>query len=213
MSNAEADWDRLLSAPVLPLFAPSDVASAVGCARALHAAGVPAIEVTLRTAAAWDGIRAILAEVPGLAVGVGTVVSTEQMQDCVRQGAHFAISPGATPRLLAAGRDLGLPYLPAITTASELLAGLEFDYRSFKFFPAEHAGGPGTLKALGGPFADCRFVATGGVSPDNARSYLALSNVRAVGASWITPAARIQAGDWAGISALARAALALRTPA
>lgn len=213
MSNAEADWDRLLSAPVLPLFAPTDTAAAVGCARALAAAGVPAIEVTLRTAAAWDGIRAILGEVPGIAVGVGTVLDPAQLAQCVRIGAHFAISPGATPALLAAGRALAIPYLPAITTASELMTAMAAGYCSCKFFPAENAGGVGTLKALAGPFPEARFIATGGLSIANAPGYLALPQVRAVGASWLTPATLVEARDWDAITALARTAMALRKSA
>lgn len=212
MSNAEAQWDRLLAAPVLPLFAPTDTASALGCAHALAAAGVRAIEVTLRTPAAWEGIRAILAEVPDLAVGVGTVLDPAQLEQCVRIGAHFAISPGCTPALLAAGRSLPIPYLPAVTTASELMAALALGYRSCKFFPAENAGGTGTLKALAGPFPEARFVATGGISLANAPGYLALPNVRAVGASWLTPAALTSARDWAAITTLARTAMLLRTP-
>jgi 2-dehydro-3-deoxyphosphogluconate aldolase / (4S)-4-hydroxy-2-oxoglutarate aldolase len=132
------------------------------------------------------------------------------LQDAVNAGAAFAISPGATPDLLAAGRRAAIPYLPAVATASELMCGLAAGYRFFKFFPAHVAGGVAGLKAFNGPFADARFCPTGGVTPSTANTYLELPNVLCVGGSWLTPLDLQAAGDWGQIEALARAAAALR---
>ena len=210
MSNASSDVRRLLSAPILPILTAADEDSAVGCARALAAAGVPAIEVTLRTPAAFAAIRAIVQNVPGLAVGVGTVLNVAQLDQVVQVGAHFAISPGCTLALLKAGRTLPIPYIPAITTASELMRGLDHGYDCFKFFPAESSGGAATLKALAGPFPEVSFCATGGISAANAASYLKLKSVLAVGASWLTPAELVGQRDWAAITELAVVAMQLR---
>ena len=124
-------------------------------------------------------------------------------------GARFAISPGATTALLAAARAIALPYIPAIATASELMAGMAAGLAAFKFFPAAQAGGIEGLKALGGPFPSVRFCPTGGIDAANAPAYLALPNVVCVGGSWITPRAALDAGDFAAIERLASAAAAL----
>ena len=200
----------LALAPVVPVVVIDDAALAVSLARALVAGGIPAIEITLRTPAALEAVRAIAAEVEGAVVGVGTVLTPEQLLAAERAGARFAVSPGASPRLIDAAQTSALPWLPGAATASEAMALREHGYRHLKFFPAESSGGVAALRALAGPLSDLRYCATGGIGLHNARDYLALANVSAVGGSWLTPNERIRAGDWAGIEQLARAAAALR---
>jgi 2-dehydro-3-deoxyphosphogluconate aldolase/(4S)-4-hydroxy-2-oxoglutarate aldolase len=197
-------------APVIPVVVIEDARAAVPMARALVAGGVPAIEVTLRTAAALDAVRAIAAEVEGAVVGVGTVLGESDLRAACEAGARFAVSPGATPRLLDAAADLPLPLLPGAATASEAMALLERGYRHLKFFPAVPAGGARLLAAWAGPLPQLRFCPTGGIGAASAGEFLALPNVLCVGGSWLTPADKLAAGDWAGIEALARAASSLR---
>lgn len=201
----------LALAPVVPVVVIDDAAHAVSLARALVAGGIPAIEITLRTAAALDAVRAIAAEVEGAVVGVGTVLTPEQLLAAERAGARFAVSPGASPNLIAAARDNALPWLPGAATASEAMTLREHGYRYLKFFPAESVGGAAALRALAGPLPELRYCATGGIGLNNARDYLALANVVAVGGSWLTPGEHVAKGDWAGITRLAREAAALRT--
>jgi 2-dehydro-3-deoxyphosphogluconate aldolase/(4S)-4-hydroxy-2-oxoglutarate aldolase len=196
--------------PVMPVVTIDDSSIAADLARALVAGGIRVIEVTMRTPAALRAIEAIARAVPEISVGAGTVLNPVDLQDATQAGAAFAISPGATPQLLAAGRQSAIPYLPAIATASELMCGLAAGYRCFKFFPASIAGGVAGLKALHGPFAEARFCPTGGVTPSTANSYLELPNVLCVGGSWIAPIDLQAARDWRQIEGLARAAAALR---
>lgn len=205
-----SDTLSILSAsrPVMSVVTINNVADAVPLARALVAGGLPAIEVTLRTAAGLDAIRAIAAEVEGAILGAGTVLTPADLAAVEKAGATFAISPGATPALLAAGKDAGIPYLPAVATPSELMAGLEAGYSAFKCFPATVVGGLSWLKAIGGPFASVKFCPTGGVDLKSAPDFLALPNVLCVGGSWTTPASAVAAGDWAAIETLAREARA-----
>jgi len=203
--------DEILSAaPVMPVVTIDDASKAAPLARALVAGGLRAIEVTMRTPAALEAVRVIAREVPEAWPGVGTVLSGRDLDAAAEAGARFAVSPGATPDLLKAARDAQLPYLPAIATASELMAAMEAGFQVCKFFPASSAGGPAALKAFAGPFASVRFNPTGGIDAASAPSYLALANVLCVGGSWITPADAIAAGDFARIEQLARAAAALR---
>lgn len=197
-------------APVIPVVVIDDARAAVPMARALVAGGVPAIEVTLRTAAALEAVRAIAAEVEGAVVGVGTVLGEGDLRAAYEAGARFAVSPGATQRLLDAAEDVPLPLLPGAATASEAMALLERGYRHLKFFPAVPAGGARLLGAWAGPLPQLRFCPTGGISVASAGEFLALPNVLCVGGSWLTPADKLAAGDWAGIEALARAAAGLR---
>ncbi|HEX5776105.1 MAG TPA: bifunctional 4-hydroxy-2-oxoglutarate aldolase/2-dehydro-3-deoxy-phosphogluconate aldolase [Caulobacteraceae bacterium] len=192
--------------PVIAVVTIHDAAHAQPLARALVAGGIPAIEITLRTPAAMAAIEAA-AGVEGAVVGGGTVLSAQDLRASAEAGAVFAVSPGATPKLLEAGRGGPIPLLPGVATASELMAGLELGYSRFKFFPAEAAGGAAVLKGLAGPFPQARFCPTGGVSLDNARDYLALPNVVCVGGSWLAPEKLMAAGDWAGVEALARTAV------
>jgi 2-dehydro-3-deoxyphosphogluconate aldolase/(4S)-4-hydroxy-2-oxoglutarate aldolase len=196
--------------PVMPVVTISDAEHAVPLARALVAGGIRTIEITLRTHAALAAVAAIAKEVPEAVLGVGTVLSARDLKDAHDAGAAFAISPGATPALLEAGHHGPLPFLPAVATASELMAGLEHGFTAFKLFPASLVGGPAALKALAGPFPGARFCPTGGISLTTAPEYLALENVLCVGGSWVAPETAIEAGDFARIEALAREAAALR---
>ncbi|THI95798.1 bifunctional 4-hydroxy-2-oxoglutarate aldolase/2-dehydro-3-deoxy-phosphogluconate aldolase [Nocardioides sp.] len=193
----------------MPVVVVDDLAAAVPIARALVAGGLPAIELTLRTPVALDALRAIVAEVPGILVGAGTIVTPQQAADAAAAGAQFLVSPGATPTLLSAMVDTGLPFLPGTATVSEVLAVLERGLTEMKFFPAEASGGSAYLKAIAGPVPQARFCPTGGITPASAPTYLALPNVGCVGGSWLTPADAVAAGDWARIEALAKEAAAL----
>jgi 2-dehydro-3-deoxyphosphogluconate aldolase/(4S)-4-hydroxy-2-oxoglutarate aldolase len=198
-----------LLAPVVPVLVIDDVSKAEGLAKALVAGGLPALEVTLRTANALDAIRA-MAEVEGGVVGAGTLLTPADVKAAKAAGAKFGVSPGATPRLLDACAEYELPLLPGAATASEVMALLELGYTVQKFFPAEAAGGAPMLKSIGGPIPQVRFCPTGGISLKNANDYLSLSNVMCVGGSWVAPAAMVAAGDWAGITALASEAAKLK---
>ena len=214
MSDSEARQQQIEAvmrlAPVIPVVVIEDAAHAVPMARALVAGGIAAIEVTLRTAAALDAIRAIATEVEGAVVGVGTVLTTRDLDAARQAGARFAVSPGVSPRLLDAAEDSTLPLLPGAATASEVMALLERGYRHLKLFPAVPVGGVKLLAAWAGPLPQVRFCPTGGISLGSALDFLALPNVLCVGGSWLTPASLMQAGDWAGIERLAREAAALR---
>jgi 2-dehydro-3-deoxyphosphogluconate aldolase/(4S)-4-hydroxy-2-oxoglutarate aldolase len=202
--------DILASGPVMPVVTLDDPAKAVPLARALVAGGVRAIEITLRTGAALEAVRAIADEVPEAIPGVGTVLSPAHYAAAAKAGAKFAVSPGATPALLAAVRPGPIPFLPGIASASELMACLEAGLTVCKFFPAAEAGGVAALRAFAGPFPAARFCPTGGIDAAAAPAYLALANVLCVGGSWLAPQGAIAAGDFARIEALARAAAALR---
>ncbi|RDZ26670.1 bifunctional 4-hydroxy-2-oxoglutarate aldolase/2-dehydro-3-deoxy-phosphogluconate aldolase [Lysobacter silvisoli] len=214
MSSIDESQQRigavLALAPVVPVLVIDELALAVPLARALVAGGLPAIEVTLRTPVALEAVRAIAAEVEGAAVGVGSVRRPQDFDAARAAGATFAVSPGASPALIAAAPDSGLAWLPGAATASEAMALAEHGYRYLKFFPAESIGGAGALRSIGGPLPELRFCATGGIGLGNARDYLALANVPCVGGSWVAPSAAARAGDWAQIETLAREAAALR---
>ncbi|MFD8431627.1 bifunctional 4-hydroxy-2-oxoglutarate aldolase/2-dehydro-3-deoxy-phosphogluconate aldolase [Streptomyces coelicoflavus] len=196
-------------APVVPVVVVDDLADAVPLARALVAGGLPAIEVTLRTSVALDAIRAIAGEVPDAVVGAGTVVTAEQVGEVVAAGARFLVSPGWTDKLLEAMRGSGVPFLPGVSTTSEVVALLERGVREMKFFPAEAAGGTAYLKALAAPLPQARFCPTGGITPASAPEYLALPNVGCVGGSWMLPKDAIDGRDWGRVEALAREAAGL----
>ncbi|MFI2210638.1 bifunctional 4-hydroxy-2-oxoglutarate aldolase/2-dehydro-3-deoxy-phosphogluconate aldolase [Streptomyces sp. NPDC020141] len=199
-------------APVVPVVVIEDAKDAVPLARALVAGGLPAIEVTLRTPAALDAIRAIAAEVPDAVVGAGTVISEANVEAAAEAGARFLVSPGWTDRLLDAMKASGQAILPGVSTTSEVVALLERGVNEMKFFPAEAAGGTAYLKSLSGPLPQARFCPTGGISLASAPSYLALPNVGCVGGTWMLPADALAAKDWARVESLAAQAAALRTP-
>jgi 2-dehydro-3-deoxyphosphogluconate aldolase/(4S)-4-hydroxy-2-oxoglutarate aldolase len=186
-----------------------DLAHARALAAALVAGGLPALEVTLRTACALDAIR-IMAEVPGGVVGAGTLLTPADVKAAKAAGAAFGVSPGATERLIAACEDEGLPLLPGAATASEVMWLLEKGFSVQKFFPAEQAGGAAYLKSIGGPLPQVSFCPTGGINLKNARDYLGLANILCVGGSWVAPKDAMARGDWAAITALAAEAAALR---
>ncbi|WSW14399.1 bifunctional 4-hydroxy-2-oxoglutarate aldolase/2-dehydro-3-deoxy-phosphogluconate aldolase [Streptomyces phaeochromogenes] len=196
-------------APVVPVVVVDDVADAVPLARALVAGGLPAIEVTLRTPVALDAIRAIADGVPEAVVGAGTVISPDQVAQSVAAGARFLVSPGWTDVLLDAMKASGVPFLPGVSTTSEVVALLERGVSDMKFFPAQAAGGTAYLKSLAGPLPQARFCPTGGIGPAVAPDYLALPNVLCVGGSWMLPPDAIASGDWARVETLAREAASL----
>ncbi len=193
-------------APVISVIVLHDVALAVPMSRALMAGGIRMLEITLRTPQALACMEAIANEVEGAVVGAGTVRSPHDAAAAVKAGARFAVSPGFTPAVGQACKDLGLPLLPGVATGSEIMMAQEGGYTELKFFPAMQAGGPGMLKAWSGPFFDVKFCPTGGVTQGNAAEFLSLPNVACVGGSWLVPADALAQGDWARIEALAREA-------
>ncbi len=196
--------------PVIPVIVLQRVQDAVPLAEALLAGGVKVLEVTLRTAVALQCIEAIAKALPEALVGAGTIRSAADAQAALDAGSRFAVSPGYTVEVGAACRTIGLPLLPGVATASEVMAASADGLSFLKFFPALQAGGLSMLKALGGPFPDIVFCPTGGISLETAPQFLALPNVKVCGGSWLTPADAVAAGDWARITRLAREAQALR---
>ena len=196
--------------PVIPVIVIDDVNAAVPLARALVAGGVRVLEITLRTSVALRCMEAIVKAVPEAIVGAGTVRCLADARAAKDVGCRFAVSPGYVNHIGMACRNLGLPLLPGVATASEVMQANLDGYTFLKFFPASAAGGIPLLKALAGPFPDVLFCPTGGISVETAPQYLALGNVKVCGGSWLTPADAVAKGDWARITALARAAAALR---
>lgn len=200
----------LALAPVVPVMVIERVEDAVPLARALVKGGLPVLEITLRTPAAMEAIRAIIAEVEGAIVGSGTVLTPEQLRDSHRLGCKFAVSPGATGRLLGAAEDYEIDFLPGAVTASEAMALLEWGYAIQKFFPADPAGGAAYLAALASPLPQIRFCPTGGITPEKVPAYLKLSNVITVGGSWMAPKKLVEARAWTEIERLAAEAARLK---
>jgi 2-dehydro-3-deoxyphosphogluconate aldolase/(4S)-4-hydroxy-2-oxoglutarate aldolase len=196
--------------PVIPVVTIDDAAHAGPLARVLLASGIRSIEITLRTPAALDAIRAVALEAPDMVVGAGTVLNEADLNAAIEAGARYALSPGATPKLMKAARKASIPFVPGVSTSSEIMRGLDLGYTCFKFFPAEQLGGVAALKSIGAPLAAARFCPTGSITAAKAPEYLALSNVLCVGGSWIAPAEKIKAGDWAAIEAAAKQAAALK---
>jgi 2-dehydro-3-deoxyphosphogluconate aldolase/(4S)-4-hydroxy-2-oxoglutarate aldolase len=197
-------------APVIPVLTIERVADAVPLARALVRGGLPVLEITLRTPAALEALKAIAAGVPEAIVGAGTVLNEAQLDLAQAAGARFGVSPGCTPALASAARKAGMPFLPAVQTVSEALGLAEQGFTVLKFFPAGSAGGSGWLKAVAAPLPEIRFCPTGGISQENAPTYLALPNVSCVGGSWVAPPAAVAAGRWDDIERLAAAAATLK---
>ncbi len=209
MSRSEALQPIVAAAPVVPVVVIEESAAAVPLARALCAGGLRVIEITLRTRAATDAIKAIAAEVEDAIVGAGTVLSKGQFVAAEKAGARFMVSPGVSPDVLAAAADSPVPLMPGAATASEAMTLMDYGYTILKFFPAGPAGGIPYLKALASPLPAISFCPTGGIDAKNAADYLALSNVVTVGGSWVAPADAIRDGDWARIEKLAREASTL----
>jgi 2-dehydro-3-deoxyphosphogluconate aldolase / (4S)-4-hydroxy-2-oxoglutarate aldolase len=207
----QANVENILGmAPVVAVILIDDLRQAVPLARALVAGGLKVLEITLRTSAALEAIKAIKAEVEGAVVGAGTVLTPDQFRQCDRLGCAFAVSPGSTGQLLGVAEDHEMPLLPGAVTATEVMSLLEWGYRIQKFFPAEPAGGIAYLTALSSPIPQVQFCPTGGITPLSAPNYLKLPNVITVGGSWMIPKVKLASGDWAGIEALAGATAQLK---
>jgi 2-dehydro-3-deoxyphosphogluconate aldolase/(4S)-4-hydroxy-2-oxoglutarate aldolase len=205
--------DLVSFGPVIPVIVLHRIEDAVPLARALVAGGVRVLEVTLRTPVALRCIAAIAREVPEAIVGAGTIRSAADARAAKSAGSVFGVSPGYTAAVGAACRDVGLPLLPGVATAGEVMAAQADGIDFLKFFPATAAGGIPMLKALAGPFPDVVFCPTGGITVQTAPQFLALPNVKVCGGSWLTPQDAVDAGDWAGITQLAREASAISRPA
>jgi len=197
-------------APVLPVLTIHDPALAVPLAETLRDAGLPVLEVTLRTDAALAAIRRMRDEVSGITVGAGTILNGEHLRQAEQAGAEFAISPGCTEALYQAAEGSSIPFLPGVATAGEIMRGLEHGHTRFKFFPAQAAGGVAALSGFNGPLAEARFCPTGGIGPHNAADYLALANVMTIGGSWMVPGGVLKARDWQTITRLAAEAAQLK---
>jgi len=195
--------DIMRTSAVIPVLVIDDAATARPLAEALVAGGLRVLEVTMRTAAALDAIRE-MKQVPGAIVGAGTVVNTEQFEQVMDAGAEFIVSPGLTERLATPIIDSGVPFLPGIANAADIMTGLDLGLTHFKFFPAEANGGLKALKALAAPFYQCSFCPTGGITEASAPEWLAFAPILCVGGSWVT------GGSMADVEAKARAAAALR---
>lgn len=195
-------------APVIPVLVVEEAVHAAPLAGALVRGGLTVLEVTFRTGAAPEVIRAMRDAVPDAVVGAGTLLTPADVRAAVAAGAAFGVSPGATPALMDAAAEAGLPMLPGAATASEMMAFMELGIEVMKFFPAGPAGGVPYLKAIAGPLPQVTFCPTGGVSLANMADYLKLPNVLCVGGSWVAPAKAVAAGDWTAIETLAREAFA-----
>jgi len=199
----------LRDVPVIPVLVIHDVTQAIPLAEALVAGGLPVVEVTLRTPSAIDVIRA-MTTVTGCVVGVGTLLCDDDVVAAVDAGARFGVSPGTTAALVTSCEQHGLPLLAGVATVSEMMQHRERGYDVAKFFPAEASGGVSALKAFSGPLPDFHFCPTGGLSPANVETYLALPNVLCAGGSWVVPSDHLQSENWTAIKNLARQASYLR---
>lgn len=196
---------RIENAGIVAVLVIDRAEDAVPLAQALLAGGVNTMELTLRTPAAIDALKAIRAGVPGMLAGVGTILTPDQVKQVVEAGGAFGVSPGVNPRVLAAAREAGLSFAPGIATPTDIELSLEHGCKLLKFFPAEPSGGLAYLKAMSAPYAHLglRFVPLGGVSDKNMASYLSDPAIAALGGSWLAPRDLIKAGSWSGITALA----------
>lgn len=200
----------LAEASVIPVLELEKLEDATPLAAALAAGGLRVVELTLRTAAALDGVLEMKKAAPSLIVGMGSVKNEIDIAKSIDAGAEFLVSPGASSSFLGSLRMTGVPALPGIATVSEAMLASENGFNAMKLFPAESAGGVAWLKAIGGPLPDFVFCPTGGISDESAPAYLALPNVACVGGSWIASRAMIAARNWAGIEANARRAMLMR---
>lgn len=198
---------KIFDLKLVPLVVLDDATDAVPMAKALVEGGIPVAEVTFRTDAAADVIRAMAEQVPEILVGAGTVHTVAQAQTAVEAGAKFIVTPGFQPDVVRWCVEHQVDIVPGTAVPSDIEQAISFGLSVCKFFPAEAYGGVKTLKALKGPYADIRFMPTGGVSLDNMNNYLALSNVVAIGGSFMTPSAAVKAKDWAKVTEACRTAL------
>ncbi len=201
--------DIMRAAPLIPVLVLDGSVEPASLAETLVEAGLPVLEVTLRTPQALDAIRA-MSRVPGAVVGAGTVLNPAMLDDAMAAGSHFIVSPGLTRGLADAASATGVPFLPGVANPGDIMRGLDCGFTRFKFFPAEASGGRPALSALAGPFSDARFCPTGGITPDNASDWLAHPSVLCVGGTWIV---RRGESDLAAIAERARRAARLRQEA
>lgn len=194
--NSQAMHEILEQHPLLPVLTVESVEDGLAIAHALHGAGVELLEITLRTPCAYDAIAAIRSQVEGLVVGGGTVVTHDQLARLIDSGAHFGVSPGLELGLSSEAAARNFPYLPGISSVSELMLGLQNGYGCYKFFPAIAAGGVGFLKALQGPFPGVSFCPTGGIHAANFQEYYRLENTVAIGGSWVFVKSLIEQKKW-----------------
>ncbi|MEZ5743969.1 MAG: bifunctional 4-hydroxy-2-oxoglutarate aldolase/2-dehydro-3-deoxy-phosphogluconate aldolase [Sphingomonadaceae bacterium] len=197
--------DIMTMAPVIPVIVIDDVKQARPLAEALVSGGITALEVTLRTDAALEAIKA-MKEVPGALVGAGTVLNPSDFEAAREAGAEFIVSPGLTEPLGKAVTASGIPFLPGTANASDIMRGLDLGLTHFKFFPAMAAGGLPALKAISSAFGQCKFCPTGGISEANAPDWLAFDPVLCVGGSWLAPQG---SSDYVAIAEAARRAAKL----
>ena len=204
--------ETLKKVGVIPVIVIEDASKAVPLARALVDGGLNVLEVTFRTAAAAESIAAIRREVPEAIVGAGTVITPEMAKAAKDAGAVFGVAPGFDPAVMAAAKEIGLPFIPGIATASELSQALTAGAPMVKFFPAEAAGGVKMIKNLLGAFrfTGVKFMPTGGINLSNIKDYFAVPEVVACGGTWIVPKDAVASGDWATITRLAKEASAIR---
>ncbi|MFT5757847.1 MAG: 2-dehydro-3-deoxyphosphogluconate aldolase/(4S)-4-hydroxy-2-oxoglutarate aldolase [Alteromonadaceae bacterium] len=193
--------------PIVPVLVIKNVEDALPIAKALIAADIKVLEVTLRTPAALDVIKIIAKELPDAMIGAGTVTNREMLQRCEEAGAKFAISPGLTKDLLQAGNEGNIALIPGISSISEMMDAIDYGYDHLKFFPAEASGGVKAIQSIGGPFPDVRFCPTGGINMNNVRDYLALKNVACCGGSWLVTDEIMQNKNWSAITELAKQVL------
>lgn len=197
------------ASPLVPVMVIDDLNQAVPMTQALAAGGITVYEVTLRTPAALQAIKAIREALPDALVGAGTVLNPQQYDAAVEAGAQFVISPGCTAELLQHARQRAVPLIPGVATPSEIMTAYSMGYDHLKFFPAEANGGAPALKAISAPLPQIRFCPTGGISPKNVNEYLALSCVGTVGGSWMLPADALKQGDWQRVTQLSKEAVEL----
>lgn len=200
---------QLKALKVVPVVTPYSVESTLKMTEAMAAGGIGSVEITLRTDCAWEAIAAVKEAGFPVQVGVGTVTNAETMTKAIDIKADFVVSPGITPDVLETAKASGIAFLPGIATASELMYAMSFGYSTFKIFPAMAINAPALLSSFAGPFPEVMFCPTGGVNLDNAPGLLQRDNVVCVGGSWMIPKDLVQAGDWAAITELSRAAMAL----
>ena len=201
--------ERVIKCAIVPVIVLDEVSRAVPTAKALLAGGIDVMEITFRTAAARDAIAEVVANVPEMLVGAGTVINLEQMETALSAGAQFIVSPGTDDSLIATCMTRNVPILPGVVSPSEIMIGLKHGLRIFKFFPSESYGGLATIKALSGPFPNIKFLPTGGISEKNAADYLANPSIAAIGGSWMVPAKLINNENYAEITEKAAIAATL----
>ncbi|GAB2453792.1 bifunctional 4-hydroxy-2-oxoglutarate aldolase/2-dehydro-3-deoxy-phosphogluconate aldolase [Xylanimonas ulmi] len=204
--------DRIAALRIVPVVVVDGADEGARLADALVAGGLPVAEITLRLPGALDALRAVAAEQPDVLVGAGTVVTADQVDEVVEAGAKFLVSPGTFEPVVRRAHELGVPILPGVATASDVMRALDLGVRVVKLFPASIAGGPAAIKALSAPFGQVRFMPTGGVNAANLHDYLDLPSVIAAGGSWMVERPLVTAGDWAEITRRTAQAVALAAP-